>query len=86
MHITVRSKERSFLYLPQNQNRLKAADYARLRDYLGDTGAAVDDGEDWRAGRLFVLPTTIIGEDRYMRQQMFDIIAISNKVAIRTSS
>ena len=43
-------------------------------------GGIEDEGVNWRAGRMFVLPTTYIGGDRYMRQQMYDMIAVSNKV------
>ncbi|CDF39089.1 ATP dependant DNA helicase [Chondrus crispus] len=67
-------------YLRHNQTKLRAADYTSLRDSLGDSGRAEDEADAVRAGRLFILPSTYIGGDRYMRQQMHDIIAISNQI------
>lgn len=64
-------------YLRLNQYRRRAADCTNLRECLGDPEAAVDEGEEWRARKLFVVRTTILGGDRYKRQQMSDIIAIS---------
>lgn len=65
------------LYLRQNKNRLRAAEYTSVKEYLDDLSVAVDEGGNWRAGRLFVLPTTFLEGDRYVRVQMFDINAIS---------
>ncbi|CDF33021.1 unnamed protein product [Chondrus crispus] len=67
-------------YLRHNQTQLGAADYTSLRDSLGDSRRAEDEADAVRAGRLFILPSTYIGGDRYMRQQMHDIIAISNQI------
>ncbi|CDF39624.1 Helicase-like protein [Chondrus crispus] len=67
-------------YLRHNQTQLRAADYTSLRDSPGDSGRAEDEADAVRAGRLFILPSTYIGGDRYMRQQMHDIIAISNQI------
>ncbi|CDF41005.1 unnamed protein product, partial [Chondrus crispus] len=67
-------------YLRHNQTQLRAADYTSLRDSLGDSRRAEDEADAVRAGRLFILPSTYIGGDRYMRQQMHDIIAISNQI------
>ncbi|CDF36294.1 unnamed protein product [Chondrus crispus] len=67
-------------YLRHNQTQLRAADYTSLRDSLGDSRRAEDETDAVRAGRLFILPSTYIGGDRYMRQQMHDIIAISNQI------
>ncbi|CDF40383.1 ATP dependant DNA helcase [Chondrus crispus] len=67
-------------YLRHNQTQLGAADYTSLRDSLGDSGRAEDEADAVRAGRLFILLSTYIGGDRYMRQQMHDIIAISNQI------
>ncbi|CDF33589.1 Putativ ATP dependant DNA helicase [Chondrus crispus] len=67
-------------YLRHNQTQLRAADYTSLRDSLGDSSRAEDEADAVRAGRLFILPSTYIGGDRYMRQQMHDIIAISNQL------
>lgn len=67
-------------YLRANQTNLRASDYTSLRDSLGDSGRGEDEADAVRAGRLFILPSTHIGGDRYMRQQMHDIIAISNQV------
>ncbi|CDF36122.1 unnamed protein product [Chondrus crispus] len=67
-------------YLRHNQTQLRAADYTSLRDSLGDSRRAEDEADAVHAGRLFILPSTYIGGDRYMRQQMHDIIAISNQI------
>ncbi|CDF39898.1 ATP dependant DNA helicase PIF1 [Chondrus crispus] len=67
-------------YLRQNQTKLRAADYTSLCDSLGDSGRAEDEAEAVRAGRLFILPSTHIGCDSYMRQQIHGIIAISNQI------
>ncbi|CDF39890.1 ATP dependant DNA helicase [Chondrus crispus] len=67
-------------YLRHNQTQLRAADYTSLRDSLGDSGRAEDETDAVRAGRLFILPSTHIGCDRYMRQHMHGIIAISNQI------
>lgn len=57
------------LSLCQNQNRLRAAEYIGLkRDYFGDEGAVVDEGQDWRVGRLFVIPIIFSEDDGYIRQ------------------
>ncbi|CDF33944.1 ATP dependant DNA helicase PIF1 [Chondrus crispus] len=64
----------------QYLTQLRAADYTSLRDSLGDSGRAEDEADAVRAGRLFILPSTHIGCDRYMRQQMHDMIAISNQI------
>ncbi|CDF36188.1 ATP dependant DNA helicase PIF1 [Chondrus crispus] len=66
--------------LRQNQTKLRGADYISLRDSLGDSGRAEDEADAVRAGRLFILPSTHIGCDSYMRQQMHGIIAISNQI------
>ncbi|CDF38542.1 unnamed protein product [Chondrus crispus] len=67
-------------YLRHNQIQLRSGDYTSLRDSLGDSGRAEDEADAVRAGRLFILPSTHIGCDRYMRQQMHDIMAISNQI------
>ena len=67
-------------YLRHNQTQLRAAGYTALRESIGDSVRAEDEGDAVRAGRLFILPSTYIGVDRYMRQQMHDIIAISNQI------
>ena len=67
-------------YLHHNQTKPRAADYTALRDSLGDSGRAEDEADAVRAGRLFIFPSTYIGGDRYMRQQIHDIISISNQI------
>lgn len=52
-----------------------------LKEYLGDTRVVVDRGQDGKAGRLCPLPTELIGGDTYMRQQMFHVTSISDRVA-----
>lgn len=76
-------KKESLWYLRLNQNRLRAAEYTSLIEYLGDIAAAVEEGEDWRAGGLITLPTTPIVVYRHTRQQMLDIIAICKKIGHR---
>lgn len=49
-----------------------------LREYLEDTGTAVNEAGNRRAGRVLVLITTLIGRGRYMRPQMLDFIAVFN--------
>ena len=67
-------------YLRHNQTQLRAADYTALRDSLGYSGSAEDEADAVRAGRLFILPSTYIGGDRYMTHQMHDTIAMSNQI------
>ena len=75
-----KSEAEKLSYLRENQQRLRASDYSSLREALGDSGRMQDEADVVRAGRLFILPSTHVGGDRYMRQQLHDIIAISNKV------
>ena len=67
-------------YLRQNQQALRASDYTSLRESLGDSGRFEDKADALRADLMFILPSTHSGGDRYMRQYMHDIIAISNKI------
>lgn len=55
MDIYSRFERKRLSYLPQNQNRLSAANYTSLKEHLSYTGAAVDEGKHWRVGRLFAL-------------------------------
>ena len=74
----------------QNQSKLRASDYTHLCELLADAGTHKNEVNEWTGkrgdhnsmniGRLVVLPSTHIGGDRYMRQKMHDIIAISNSV------
>jgi len=65
-------------FIRHNQSKLRAEDYTTLRDLLGDSGMLEDEHDMVRSGRLFVLPSTHVGGDRYMRQNLQDIIAMSN--------
>lgn len=67
-------------FIRRNQETLRAADYTTIQEALADAGNQENELEFDRAGRSFVLPLSYIGGDRYMRQNMYDIIAISNKV------
>ncbi len=67
-------------YIMTNQQNLRAEDYTALCEALGDSGGGFDESEAVRTGRLVVLPSIYVGGDRYMRQKMHDIIAISNKL------
>lgn len=55
-----------------------AAGYTSLRVYVSDKGAAVGEGKQWLAGKLFSFSTTIIEWKCSMRQKMFDINDTSN--------
>ena len=67
-------------YLRHNQTQLREADHNALCNSLGDSRRAEDEDDDVCEGRLFILPSTYIGGDCYMRQQMHDIIATSNQI------
>ena len=67
-------------YLQPNQEVLRASDCTSLRESLGASGRDEDGADAVRAGRLFILTSTHIRGDIYMRQQMHEIIAISNKI------
>lgn len=46
---------------------------------MGEPGNAEKETDALRAGRMFVLPSTYIHGDRYIRRIMRKIIAVSNK-------
>ncbi len=86
MFVKFESERLSFLR--QNQSKLRASHYTHLCELLADAAMNKNEVEEWkRTGRtnsmsdfskLFVLPSTHIGNDRYMRQKMHGIIPISN--------
>ncbi len=67
-------------YVANNQSKMRAESYSRLRELLGDSGGPNDESEAVRLGKLVVLPSTYVGGERYMRQKMHDIIATSTKL------
>ncbi len=88
MFVKVESERLS--WLRHNQSNLRASDYTHLWELLADAATNKNEVNKWpgnneqdnslNVGRLVVLPSTHIGSDRYMRQKMHDIIAISNSV------
>ena len=77
-------------FLRENQTKLRSCDYTHLCELLGDASHALNEAQVWTKkegaanfgdiGKLVVLPSTHIGSERYMRQKMHDIIAISNSI------
>ncbi len=67
-------------YVAQNQSKMRAESYSRLRELLADSGGPHDESEAVRLGKLVVLPSTYVCGERYMRQKMHDIIATSTKL------
>ena len=63
----------------ENQAALRVAYYTRLREDLGDSLNPDNEDNLVRTGRLCILPSTYIGGDRYMNQNMNDAIAMSTK-------
>ncbi len=61
-------------YLLYNQQSTRAKNYAALRQLLRDSGGPHDESEAVRSRRLVVIPSTYIGEERYLRQSIHDII------------
>ena len=57
---------------------IRDSHYTDLRYLLGDTGGVDGEAESVREGILFVLRTTYIAGNRYMGQQMHDIIPVSD--------
>ena len=67
-------------YLLRNQEKLRAEDYTRLHELLGDSGGTSDETSAVRKGRLFVLPSTSVGGDRYMRNALHDMLAVTTQL------
>ena len=77
-------------WLRYNQSKLRANASTHLCELLADAGSnkngvnelTVNNERDnlLNVGRLVVLPSTHISNDRYVRQNMDDVIAISNSV------
>ena len=75
-------------FLRQNQKKLRFRDYTHLCELLADASHAMNEVQTWTkkersakvrdVGKLLVLPSTHIGSERFMRQKMHGIIAISN--------
>ena len=88
MFVKVESERLS--WLRHNQSKLRASDYTHLCELLADAATNKNEVNEWtrnknhdhdlNVGRLVVVPSTYIGSDRYMRQRMNDIIAISNAI------
>ena len=67
-------------YLRHNEQALHASDYTALREFLHEFRRGEEEDDAVRTGRFFILPSTHIGGDRYMSQQMHEVIPISNKI------
>ena len=77
-------------WLIHNQSKLKASDCTHLCDLQPYAANHKNETNQWvgnkgsnnalNVGRLIVLPSTYIGSDKYMRQKMHDIIAVSNSI------
>lgn len=68
------------------QQKLRAYDFSHLRELFGDFGNLGDEAEVVRNGGIFILLSTYVGGDRYMRHEMHDVIAISKKGSSRNLS
>lgn len=66
-------------FLRQIQQKLRVADYTSLCEQLEDLESIENDAEVVRLGRLFILLLKHLGGDRYMRHNMHDFIALSNR-------
>lgn len=64
----------------KHQGQLQAPAQGRVRELLGESGSMEDDGSVILAGRLFILPLTNVGGERYMHEQMHYITASSNSI------
>ena len=77
-------------WLRQNQSKLRARYYTQLSGLLPDalnhkneTNQSIGNKESnnkLNVGSLIDLPSNHFGGDRYVRQKMHDIIAISNSI------
>ena len=67
-------------YLRFNQAKLRAENYTRLRELLGDSAGIIDEFNSVRAGRLFILPSIFVGGDRYMRNALHDMLALTTQL------
>lgn len=67
-------------FIRRNQETLCAADYTSIQETSADAENHENQLDLEKAGRMFVYPSSYVGGDRYMRQKMYDIIAILNKV------
>lgn len=67
-------------WLRMNQRKLHASDYTSLTKALGDSGGGQDEAGETRAGNLIVLRSTFRSGDRFMGQQLQDMIAISSSL------
>lgn len=59
---------------------MTASDYASLREALADSGRLEDEVDLVRAGKMIILPSTFVGSDRYMQQELQDIMGVFTKV------
>lgn len=66
-------------HLRQNQGSLRTADYTSLCEQLRDPRKTENKVDAVGADRLFILPPTYAGCNRYMLQNIQDIILISKK-------
>ena len=62
-------------YIEANQHIFRTNSYHGLMDYL----RTVADNEDTSIGSIYILPSTFVGSERYMRQAFSDAMAIVRK-------
>lgn len=67
-------------YLRENQTSPIAESYTTQWNKLVDLGRGEDKMSSIGAGRLFIFPSTNMGSHLYMRHNLHDIIAISDRV------
>lgn len=65
-------------YLQSNQRKLRVSDYYALCELLRNCGNIEDETDTVRVGYLFISPSSHVCGDSYMRQNMHNIIAVSN--------
>lgn len=67
-------------YVRQNQQKLRASYYRYLLEMLGDSRRLEDEADVVRAERLSILPSSHVSGDRYMGQQMHEIIGTTKLI------
>lgn len=60
--------------------QIRASDYFRLEVLLGDSRMMEEEANVVRTGRLFIFPSTHVGEERCMVDEMNDTVAICNAI------
>lgn len=63
-----------------HQTALRALDHSSLREQLADRGTLENEIGAARAGQMFILPSTYVGGDRFLCQNMHGTNAVANNV------